>query len=94
MIQQTASKMKSVNKLNKKREEPNSLNSLNFEKLYMNSSEIKQEVTRTLSLFKEFFNNYISQSQSCDSTEVLNFLMKMEENKARICNSKNFKLTI
>ena len=89
--QQPSLKINSVNEQYKKKEdpvEPSSLNCVNFEKLYMNSCEIKEEVSRTLSLFKEFTGNYIGQNQSCNSTEILNFLMKMEENKAIICNSK------
>jgi hypothetical protein len=74
--------MTSVNKASIKKDE------INFEKLYMSSMEVKQEVQKTLSLFQDFFNNYIRQNQSCDSTEIIKYLNQMEGNKRKIIFSK------
>jgi hypothetical protein len=54
---------------------------INYEKLFMNILELRQESEKSLEIFSEFFRNYIKNNESCNTTQILNFLRHTEENK-------------
>jgi hypothetical protein len=66
----------------KKKEEPN------YEKLYVNIIELKQEASITFKIFSDFFKNFISQNSSCSNTrELMQMISSLEENKKIINKS-------
>jgi hypothetical protein len=69
---------------------------LNFEKLYMNTAELKRETMKTLEVHSNFIKNYLSGEVLIEA--VKDFLTSMDEYKTNLRKSKEnlfiFKITI
>lgn len=63
---------------NKKKDE------VNYEKLFINIVELKHESKKTIEIFSQFFNNYITKNESCNSKEIMELISQVEENKKAI----------
>lgn len=69
----------------KKKEDPCTPN---FEKLYMNIVELKQEALKTFSIFSSHFKENLLSDPSTNTKEINAFLDQIQENKAKIAEGK------
>lgn len=60
---------------------------INYEKLYTNIIELKNDVTKTVQVYSDFFQEYISKNKKFSAKEIFSIIQAIEDNILKIKKS-------